>query len=77
MTGCGSTTEPITLAAAAALMLPPLAFAQPLVTDPQLIAVARQSLLMQQQTLAALNKIDIIQQSQTGKLTRYSPARRG
>ena len=53
-------TRIITIAAAA-LLLPQLAFAQTVVVDPQLLAIARQSL--QQRPLAVLDKIEAIEQS--------------
>ena len=49
--------------AATTLLLPQLAFAQTVVVDPQLLAIARQSQLVQQQTLAVLDKIEAIEQS--------------
>ena len=49
--------------AATTLLLPQLAFAQTVTTDPQLLAVARQSLLVQRRPLAILDKIEAIEQS--------------
>ena len=49
--------------AAALALAPQLAAAQTVVTDPQLLAVARQQLVVQQQQLAVLNAIEALEQS--------------
>lgn len=48
--------------AAGLLLAPQLASAQTVVTDPQLIAVARQQLVVLQQQLAVLNTIAALEQ---------------
>ena len=49
--------------AAGLALAPQLASAQTVVTDPQLLAVARQQLVVQQQQLAVLNAIEALEQS--------------
>ena len=49
--------------AAGLALAPQLAAAQTVVTDPQLIAVAKQQLVVQQQQLAVLNVIEALEQS--------------
>ena len=51
--------------ASALALAPQLAAAQTGVTDPQLLAVARQQLLVQQQQLAVLNAIEALEQSKS------------
>jgi uncharacterized membrane protein len=58
-----------TLFAAAIALAPHFAFAQTVTSDPQLLAVAKQQLMVQQQQLVVLNVIEALEQSHVSPAT--------